>query len=317
MARQDSVTVGRPAVDGGPDEASAWIALLVSGRATAQDAADLRAWQAASPENAAAYQAALRVWHDVGPALAQSGAAVGARRAVSRRAVLRGGVGLALAVGGAGVASQVLGLGPFGDGAAHVVGVGGRADLRLQDGSAVVLDGGSRMTPEMDSGARGMHLLAGAAQVQVAAEASQPFALRARDWRAIAAPGAEIAVVLGAQSDCIECLSGDLAVAGIAVPAGHRMVRSADDVYRIEAAPPEAMAAWRAGYLVFQDRPLADVVADINRHRRGRIVVMRAGADAMRVSGVFHLQRPDEILPQIKSVLGFQTITLPGLTLIT
>ena len=43
---------------------------------------------------------------------------------------------------------------------------------------------------------------------------------------------------------------------------------------------------WREGVLVFRDMPLSEAVAEINRYRPGRIMVLDDALAARRVSGV-------------------------------
>ncbi|MCY1365442.1 Protein FecR [compost metagenome] len=70
--------------------------------------------------------------------------------------------------------------------------------------------------------------------------------------------------------------------------------------------------AWRQDLLVFKQRPLAELVDELNRYRPGRIILANAEAASRPVSGVFHLRRPDEALAHIQSSLGLRETRLPG-----
>jgi transmembrane sensor len=72
------------------------------------------------------------------------------------------------------------------------------------------------------------------------------------------------------------------------------------------------MATWRRGLLVFRDKQLASVVMDINRHRRGNVVIAGSKLGQRRVSGVFHLSRPDEVIDQLQATLGLSATRLPA-----
>jgi transmembrane sensor len=50
-------------------EAIAWLLRLTCGAATTQDADQFKRWRAQSPEHAAAWQEAVRLWRALGPAL--------------------------------------------------------------------------------------------------------------------------------------------------------------------------------------------------------------------------------------------------------
>lgn len=296
---------------GGPEQAGAWVALIASGHATADDARRLHDWRAQSAAHEAAFVAATRAWRTLGPALDQV-APVPAPQ-MSRRGVLTGGVIAALSLGGVGVATAAL----LHDGAAFVVATGGREMVTLADGSHVALDGGTRMTPQMATGRRGLRLMAGASVVQVAAQEASPFVLRTDGWQANIQPGSEVAVTLGPRSDCVECLSGALDLGGQALHAGQRLLRSSDGSVAVADVPAHLMASWRDGLLVFQDRQLADVIADLNRHRAGRVVIMNPAMAGRLVSGVFHLASPDDVLAQIEMALDLEVMHLGRMAVIT
>ena len=76
------------------------------------------------------------------------------------------------------------------------------------------------------------------------------------------------------------------------------------------------MAAWRRGLVVFRDRTLANVVLDINRHRSGRVVIADAELGRRRVSGVFHLDRPDEVIAHLEASLDLRSRSLAGVVLL-
>jgi DNA-directed RNA polymerase specialized sigma24 family protein len=69
------------------------------------------------------------------------------------------------------------------------------------------------------------------------------------------------------------------------------------------------ITAWQRGLLVFRDTPLARVAAEINRYRPGVILTSPRVADR-RVSGVFHLDRPQDALTTIEAALGLRSLHL-------
>jgi transmembrane sensor len=50
-------------------EAIAWLLRLTSGEATVEDAEEFKRWHGQSPEHAAAWSEAVRLWRALGPAL--------------------------------------------------------------------------------------------------------------------------------------------------------------------------------------------------------------------------------------------------------
>lgn len=286
------------------DEAIAWVVLLTSGQATRDDAARLKAWRARSYAHELAFRRASAVWRGVG--------AVPTPARLSRRLFLAG-AGAALAAGWTGTMIGVL---PGLDRllSDHATAIGEQARIDLPDGSSVDLDGASaldaRFTPDM----RAVTLVAGAATFAIAPDP--------RPFRAAIGPGevtaanARFAASVGARETVIDCIAGS-----VEVQCGGRTTLHAGERARMaggsllagrEALAPDAAAPWRRGLLVFTDQPLADVVADINRHRRGRIVLARPGLGERRVDGVFHLGRPDEIITNLAAALQLRYTWLPG-----
>lgn len=288
------------------DEAIAWVVLLTSGEATRDDAARLKAWRARSDAHELAFRRASALWRGMGRAAAPT--------RLSRRLFLAGaGAGTALAAGWAGMMIGVL---PGFDQllSDHATAVGEQAWIDLPDGTAVELDGASaldaRFTPDM----RAVTLVAGAATFEIAPD-PRPFRAAIGPGEVTAAKG-RFAASVGARQTVIDCIEGSVEVlcgGATTLRAGER-ARMAGGLLLAghEALAPDAAAPWRRGLLVFTDQPLADVVADINRHRRGRIVLARPGLGERRVDGVFHLDRPDEIVTNLAAALKLRDTWLPG-----
>lgn len=70
--------------------------------------------------------------------------------------------------------------------------------------------------------------------------------------------------------------------------------------------------AWRSGLLVVRDRPLSDVVADVNRYRPGRIIVAGDELAERLVNGTFHLDRLENFPNQVQQLFGANIRQFPG-----
>ncbi|WP_245261765.1 FecR family protein [Ancylobacter sp. FA202] len=288
------------------DEAMAWVVLLTSGEATRDDAARLKAWRARSYAHERAFRRASAVWRGLGAASAPS--------RLSRRLFLAGvGAGTALAAGWAGTMIGVLpGLDQLLSD--HATAVGEQARIDLPDGSSVDLDAASALDARFTADYRAVTLVTGAAEFEIAADP--------RPFRASIGPGevtaakARFAASVGARQTVIDCIEGSIEVqcGGVTtLKAGERARLAGGSLLAgRETLAPNAAAPWRRGLLVFTDQPLADVVADINRHRRGRIVLARPGLGERRVDGVFHLGRTDEIVTNLAAALKLRDTWLPG-----
>ena len=298
-----------PGLDPVQREAIAWVVRLTSGEATVEDAERLKTWRARSAAHEQAFRLAGATWK-------RADGRVGATRrsGVSRRLFIAGtGAGTALAAGWAGAS---LGLLPSLDSlmSDHWTGVGERARIALTDGSTVELDGASALDAQFTREARIVRLVAGAALIDVAPDA-RPFRALVGSGE-VTASKATFAVAINGADTLVECTEGKLDIAcrraTARLTAGERATITEEGISAPVPMDASMAAPWRRGLLVFEDRPLAQVVDDINRHRRGRVVLARAGLGARRINGVFHLDRPDEIVGNLAASLKLAQLELPG-----
>ena len=77
-----------------------------------------------------------------------------------------------------------------------------------------------------------------------------------------------------------------------------------------------ALTAWRHGELKFVDRPLREVVAELERYRRGRIAIVGGGIADLPVRATVNLQRADEFLASLEIALPVKVTRWPGLILV-
>lgn len=290
--------------------ARAWIARLKSGDATRADAYRFKAWRERSAENEQAFRQALHLWELSGRAVE----AQGVRPALSRRRFVLQGAGLAAAAVTAQQAAVFLGfarsLHAWSADQSTPTGVVEALDLTRASGS---LDGASAIA---GAGADRIRLLEGAVFLSSIADGDSPrnIDVEAGGLVASLSDGAlELRITdRGAE---ITCAAGEIRVAA-PVPHDLRAGDSLEVLATGEAVRsdrgPEEIASWRRGVLTFRKRRLADVLSVLNRHRTGRVLLRRAGLADRLVSGVFHLDRPDEIVSHLVTTLRLGRSDLPG-----
>ncbi|MEM8793728.1 MAG: DUF4880 domain-containing protein [Pseudomonadota bacterium] len=294
---------------GSPDtadaEARAWIARLKSGEATEEDAASFTAWRERSAENERAFRHALRLWNLSAQAVQ--------RPALSRRRLLLGGGGLAAASLGAQQAAVFLGFARSLE--------AWSADLSTSTGSTEpfefseatgALDGASAVEFR---GASGIRLLQGAVFLRSTGEASQrrSISLKADGLEASFSVGAA-EIRIGDRGPEVACAEGEvniLAPEPRTLEAGATvMVDRAGQMIAGRRSPDE-IASWRRGILTFRKRRLGDVLSVLNRHRTGNVLLRDAALAELLVSGVFHLDRPDEVVSHLATSLALERYDLP------
>jgi transmembrane sensor len=114
----------------------------------------------------------------------------------------------------------------------------------------------------------------------------------------------------------VTCLSGTVAVEcrGGAATLQPRQQIAYDEqaLSSIGSVDPGIVEAWRQGLLVFENQPLSRVIEEINRYRRGRIILLDAALGRLPLDATFRLDRIDEAVPKIAHVFGAKVRSLPG-----
>lgn len=306
------------------DEAIDWLVRLRSGRATAADRAAFADWRRRSPAHDAAAREAEALWRDLAGTPVAAGAALpaatGRGRPATRRAVLAG----AIAASGAVLVVGPQAFGPWsGLTADHATRVGERREVRLPDGSLAALNTASALSVAYTDAERRIVLHDGEALFEVVRDPARPFIVHTADGEAEAL-GTVFTVRRTVRSGAVVVTEGTVEVrshAGRSEPvrltAGQRVAYGADGAPgQPESVDSGVATAWRRGKLIFNRRPLGDVVAELQRYRAGRIVITDARLEALEVSGIFDLADPDGLLRTIEQTLAVKLVRLPLLTLV-
>ncbi|MEW5422351.1 FecR domain-containing protein [Amorphus sp. 3PC139-8] len=302
------------------DEAIEWLVRLHSGHATADDESAFAEWRAQSAGHDRAAREAEALWHGIG--LVGDEARETERKAerakVTRRVVLGGG---ALVV--AGVAIYRSGVIPPSAFADYATGIGEQRTVALSDGSTVRLNAGSALSLDFAADRRWLRLLQGQATFTVAPDARRPFVVDA-DGGQSRAIGTVFDVDIRSDHVVVTVVEGIVSVSTRADPLDPVMASAGYSVQyaaglapsRPEAVDAEVATAWRRGKLIFNRRRLGDVVAELERYRGGRILVVGDRLRALEVTGVFDLDDPEAVLSTIEATLPVHVVRLPLVTII-
>jgi transmembrane sensor len=291
-------------------EASAWIARLAADDASDADRAGFEAWRAAHPRNARAHEEVLGTWQALlrsgplvravafGKAMDSASAPPAGPRAWVRAAAAAA-IVAAISVGawyGLSTKSQ----------SRFETAIGEHVRVALPDGSSLELNSNSLAKVEYSANMRVIRLERGEAYFQVAHDSARPFWVIAREsWvRAVGTAfvvylkptGLEVTVnegtvkVVGDRSGRDGPSDAVLATSAVAVlTAGEQVqVRGGQSAIRsLEANDLARASAWRSGSVYFEDQPLGEVVAEMERYTSLRIEVADAAVRRIRVGGTF------------------------------
>lgn len=236
-----------------------------------------RRWRDADPVHARAWDKAQRAWIAAGALPAPP----------RRRALLRGAIACALA------ASVVLALTGLLVPAPEAI-----REIRLEDGSRVVLDSGSRLDVGFAAHAREVTLRQGEAFFQVERDVDRPFRVRAGGIT-VTVLGTAFDVRMDARTIRVAVAGGKVLVDG-GQPQGarHLLPGQGIDVDRKTGnmtsvtVSGDSIAAWQDGKLVVDNMPLAQLADILNRHYRGHLHITDTILAQRRITGVFDLRNP-------------------------
>ena len=297
------------------DEAIERLVHLQSGSAGAAERMEFLRWRGQSPEHERAAREAEMLWG----ALPETRNAEEYRRRARRP---RRWLALAAAACVAALAVTIALPEPLaGLYSDYATRTGERRMLELADGSRVWLNSDSALSVDFSPQQRCLRLHSGEALFEVAKDASRPFIVEAKGGE-VRAVGTRFDVDSRGPQVRVDVTEGVVQVnsAGsepVRLSAGERLS------YR-EAAVPEPVqpldlssgSAWQRGKLIFNQRPLGEVLDELERYVPGRIVLTDSALRQHKVSGVFDLKDPDALLKTLERLQPVKVTHLPWLVLI-
>lgn len=171
--------------------------------------------------------------------------------------------------------------------------------VTLADGSRMTLDAGSRVRVSPPGDTRRVALLDGRAFFKVAKDPAHPFIVSAGN-NSVTALGTAFSVETAPARLSVALVEGTVRVA---TPADHRttVLHAGNmlvmDTTGVHVLPGKAAAdaSWLHGELTFDEMPLAQVVAEMNRYSRRRIVLSDPALGDTKFSGVLQTDGADAL----------------------
>lgn len=282
-------------------EGAVWVVRLSSPDATDADRAAFEVWRAADPAHADAY-AALETWRGT------MGRVPDPRQ--RRLTSPKGLAALAVALGLSAAAIHEEGLIDRLR-ADDWTGVGGIKAFVLADGSRIDLNTDTAVALHFTSDERGVALLRGEAVFDVVPDRNRPFVVRGSGL-SVRAVGTRFFVRVTGDPEAVGVAEGRVVAETRAgrttIGAGEVVRREADDRLAVRQADVDRATAWRDGKMVVSGQPLATILADLDRYRHGRILLLDAALGARRFSGTLNVRDTDDALAVLAASLRL-TIT--------
>ncbi|CAO4144262.1 FecR family protein [Methylorubrum aminovorans] len=289
------------------EQAALWVARLSSTDATEADHRAFEAWRAADPAHAEAY-AEMEAWRRT------------MKRAPDPRRprLPKGLAALAAALGLGALLSDPLGWVDRMRADAWTD-RGSIETTTLPDGSRVDLNTDTALVLRFTHSERSVALLRGEAVFDVVPDAGRPFVVsgngvRARavgtrffvrvDGAAVPVGVAEGRVDVATSAGETRLRAGEVAVLG---EDGHPLARAGDVARAI---------AWREGQLTVSGQPLSHVLSELERYRRGRLLLTDSALGSRRFSGTLDLRDTDASLDVLAAAMGLRLTRLTPLLIL-
>ncbi|WP_072375417.1 FecR domain-containing protein [Hyphomicrobium sp. NDB2Meth4] len=298
-------------------EAHDWLLRFVSGTATGGDLEAFRSWAARSSAHIEAFDNVCRIWEGTGPANQLLLAARGPARqgSMGRRGFISGAI--AATVAGYLSVRPPLGLWPSVSelAADYRTAPGERRSIALSGGPSVELNTRTSISLlPSEGGAEGFRLIAGEASI------SARVSGRAVRVKAGAGEIRSNSAIFNVRYDGeivrTTCIEGKVMVAcggrSALIGASDQITYSANGLGAGASVDAAAVTSWRSGILTFEEAPLTDAIAEINRYRTGPIILANAELGRRLFNAQFPISSIDGVVEQIKLVFGAHAVELPG-----
>jgi transmembrane sensor len=295
--------------------ARAWALAVVGEDLPPERSRMLGAWLDADPQHKRAYEQAESVVMMLGGLQGLSAAPTATpllRPAVRRPARWRV---PALAAGGLLAACLALTVAAL-PGPAYETGLGQTRQVALDDGSQITLAPASRLKAASRWRPRALSLERGEAFFVVAHQSGRPFTVQAGD-ALVRVVGTRFNVHRADRAVRVEVEQGAVQVSdgpesrdrAVTLRAGQTALADARGV-TVGALPRGDQAGgWRQGRLAYEDAPLAEVVADLNRYSQRPLSIGSAATGRLKVTAAFEVAQADRFVAELPRVLPVRLVS--------
>lgn len=179
--------------------------------------------------------------------------------------------------------------------------------IDLEDGSRIYLNRATDIRVRLGRNKRSVVLKEGEAAFDVAHDPSRPFEVRS-GHRSVRALGTAFDMVSHDDMFRVSVARGAVAVsttgqdADFHLAAGQQLNQLRKAPADVSEVDPTRAFAWRHGVLVYQDRPLGEVAADMSRYFEKPVVVMPT-ATSLRFTGALKVADEATVLDKLDDYL--------------
>ncbi|MEQ1528204.1 MAG: FecR family protein [Methylococcales bacterium] len=301
------------------DQALAWFARLQDSNVNQADKDAFADWLAASASNQIAYDKVIKLWQSpaLNTALSRY-AAIPLQPALPKRHPQYWAAAACVVLMSAWIS---IASGWVDRWQADVAtGTGEQRRELLADGSTLILNTDSAVKIDINGNHRGVKLLSGEVYFEVQPDKTWPFIV-ATAQGTVRVVGtrftvkAEETTQVDVESGIVACTS-EQGESRQLIAGQHTSIAS-QSVATITQIDPSRAFAWLKGRLIFQDQPLAEVIAELDRYLPGAILIADAKLGQTRITGNYKLEDTAAIVRSLADIAGARVINLsPYLTIL-
>ena len=200
----------------------------------------------------------------------------------------------------------------------YLTGHGEQRQFILADGSKVTLASDSAISTRIDEQQRSIRLLRGDLYVEAFHDTRRPLRVQA-DQAQVEVVGTRFSVSLREPDVLVAVDEGRVRVRGASASSllgpGAWMRVQGGTLSALHEHGSAEQHGWVEGRLIFQDRPLADVLEELRRQGAAPILIFGAVAEK-HVSGNYRLDDPQAVVAALAKIVGADVTRLPGGVLI-
>ncbi len=212
----------------------------------------------------------------------------------------------------------------------YTTAIGEQRSLTLADGSQIQLNARSNLSAKVDKTARELQLEDGEALFRVAKDSVHPFRVHTPQ-ATIEAKGTQFNVHVSNGTTVVSLLEGHVLVTLPAARSGRDASAAGETTEAVMLNPGEEISiagrtskppqphpvdlkvavAWTEHRLVFEDAPLADVIAEFNRYSRQPFVIEEPVLGDARITASFDSNSTQTFAGALSAAGGLRVIQLP------
>lgn len=303
------------------DAAADWLLRMRRPEADEADWLAFEAWLDASPDHAAAYDSVQALWEEVGAAAPALKAALAPHGPIARPHGAPPRIGASrrwTIAAGLAAAALAVAVVPWSDVTApttvYATGQGERLAVTLADGTRIDLNAGSEIRVKLSRRERRVVMSDAEAVFDVTRDPGRPFVIASGD-RTVRVLGTEFGVRRRDGHVAVTVATGVVEVSPVAnapgdpvrLTPGLRLDHVEGAIQsQVSNADPAEVFGWRSGRLIYRDRPLREVVADLNRYAKTPLRLADARTGEIRFSGVLVL---DDEQATVRRLVALAPIT--------